>query len=178
MSINSQTLEKFQKDLSSKNPTPGGGVIAALSGSFAASLIEMVCNLTIDKKGYEKVQKDIIKIHKDAVDLKKKLTKLVEDDKKAFDKVMVAYKSAKNLPAQAGKTAIRKSLKYAIAVPMEVRKLSQILEKLAYHVSKIGNKNTLSDAKTAIHLARAASKSALENIKINKQALVKLQSLN
>ena len=71
MSINSQTLEKFQKDLSSKNPTPGGGVIAALSGSFAASLIEMVCNLTIDKKGYEKVQKDIIKIHKDAVDLKR-----------------------------------------------------------------------------------------------------------
>ncbi|MBU1200283.1 cyclodeaminase/cyclohydrolase family protein, partial [Patescibacteria group bacterium] len=46
--INSQTLKKFQEELGSKNPTPGGGVMAALAGSFAASLIEMVCNLTID----------------------------------------------------------------------------------------------------------------------------------
>ena len=133
--INKQTIERFQIELGSKNPTPGGGVVAALAGSFAASLIEMVCNLTIDKKGYEKV--------------------------------MIAYKS-KN------KEKIKKSLKYAIEVPFEVRKISQELEKIAYRVSKIGNKNALSDARTAIYLARAASKSALENIKINKQALVKL----
>lgn len=165
--INTQTLKKFQEELGSKNPTPGGGVMAALAGSFAASLIEMVCNLTIDKKGYEKVQKDMLKIHKEAVELKKKLSKLAEEDKKAFDKVMKAYKS-KN------KVAIRKSLKYAIEVPMEVRKLSQQLEKLAFHTSKIGNKNALSDAKTAMYLAHAAGKSALENIKINKVALSKL----
>jgi len=169
--IQKQTLEKFQKELSSKSPTPGGGVIAALAGSFAASLIEMVCNLTIDKKGYEKVQKDILKFHKDAVEYKKKLSKLAEEDKKAYDKVVKAYKSK-------SKENIKKSLKYAIEVPMEVRRVSQDLEKLAFRVSKIGNKNAISDAKTAIHLAHAASKSALENIKINKVALVKLQSIN
>ena len=162
-----KTLKQFQLELGSKNPTPGGGVVAALAGSFAGSLIEMVCNLTIDKKGYEKVQKAILKIFKDTTELKKKLTKLAEEDKKAFDKVMIAYKS-KN------KEKIKKSLKYAIEVPFEVRKISQELEKIAYRVSKIGNKNALSDARTAIYLARAASKSALENIKINKQALVKL----
>ena len=91
--INKQTIERFQIELGSKNPTPGGGVVAALAGSFAASLIEMVCNLTIDKKGYEKVQKAILKIFKDTTELKKKLTKLAEEDKKAFDKVMIAYKS-------------------------------------------------------------------------------------
>lgn len=169
--IQKQTLKEFQKELGSKNPTPGGGVIAALSGSFAASLIEMVCNLTIDKKGYEKVQKDILKFHKDAIELKKKLSNLAEEDKKAYDKVVKAYKTK-------DKVVIKKSLKYAIEVPMEVRKLSQDLEKLAFRVSKIGNRNAFSDAKTAIYLAHAASKSALENIKINKQALVKLQSLN
>lgn len=166
-----KTLKQFQKELGSKNPTPGGGVVAALAGSFAASLIEMVCNLTIDKKGYEKVQKDILKFHKDAIELKKKLSNLAEEDKKAYDKVVKAYKS-KN------KINIKKSLKYAIEVPMEVRKLSQDLEKLAFRVSKIGNRNAFSDAKTAIYLAHAASKSALENIKINKVALAKLQSIN
>jgi len=67
--INSQTLQKFQKDLGSKSPTPGGGVVSALTASFATSLVEMVCNLTIDKKGYEKVQKDIIKFRKDAIEM-------------------------------------------------------------------------------------------------------------
>lgn len=166
-----KTLKQFQIELGSKNPTPGGGVMAALAGSFAASLIEMVCNLTIDKKGYEKVQKDIIKIHKETIELKKKLSNLAEEDKKAYDKVISAYKS-KN------KVIIKKSLKYAIEVPMEVRRLSQVVEKLGYRISKIGNKNAHSDAKTAIYLAHAASKSALENVKINKVALVKLQSLN
>lgn len=165
--INSKTLEQFQKELGSKNPTPGGGVVAALTGAFAASLIEMVCNLTLEKKGYEKVQKDIIKIHKEALELGKKLNKLAEEDKKAFDHVMDAYKSKDKLK-------IKKSLKYAIEVPMEVRKLTQELEILAEKVGKIGNKNAHSDAKTAVYLAHAAGKSALENIKINKEALKKL----
>jgi len=162
-----KTLKQFQIELGSKNPTPGGGVMAALAGSFAASLIEMVCNLTIDKKGYEKVQKDILKIHKEVIELKKKLNNLAEEDKKAYDKVIKAYRLK-------DKVVIKKSLKYAIEVPMEVRRLSQIVEKLGFRTSKIGNKNAHSDAKTAIYLAHAASKSALENIKINKESLRKL----
>lgn len=162
-----KTLKQFQIELGSKNPTPGGGVMAALAGSFAASLIEMVCNLTIDKKGYEKVQKNILKIHKEVIELKKKLNNLAEEDKKAYDKVIKAYKTK-------DKVVIKKSLKYAIEVPMEVRRLSQIVEKLGFRISKIGNKNAHSDARTAIYLAHAASKSALENIKINKESLRKL----
>ncbi|MEK7550373.1 MAG: cyclodeaminase/cyclohydrolase family protein [Patescibacteria group bacterium] len=161
------TLKQFQKELGSKNATPGGGVVAALAGSFAASLVEMVCNLTIDKLGYEKVQKNVIKIHKESLEFKKKFERLAEEDKKAFDKVLSSYKTK-------DKELIKKSLRYAIEVPMEVRRLAIETEKLAFHIGKIGNKNAYSDAKTAIHLAHAASKSALENIKINKVALKRL----
>ena len=90
--VNKQTINKFQKELGSKNPTPGSGVVSALTASFAASLVEMVCNLTIDKVGYEKVQKDIIKYRKDVVETKNKLSKLAEEDKRACDKVVLAYK--------------------------------------------------------------------------------------
>ncbi|HKC04758.1 MAG TPA: cyclodeaminase/cyclohydrolase family protein [Patescibacteria group bacterium] len=170
--INKFTIEEFQKELSSKNPTPGGGVVAALAGSFSASLIEMVVNLTVGKKGYESKEKTLLKIAKDTGEIKKRLTILAEDDAKAYEKVMEAYKIDKEKPGR--KLAIQKSLKYAIEVPMEVRKLSHELEDLGYKASKIGNKNAASDARTAIHLARAAGKSALENIKINKVALKKL----
>ena len=161
-------ISKFLDDLASKNPTPGGGVVAALVASFSASLIEMVCNLTIDKKAYVAVQKRIIEYRKEASGIKARVFKLADEDAKAFDRVMKAYKSKDKLKT-------KKALKYATQVPMEVRRLSQELEKIGYRVSKIGNRNALSDAKTAIHLARAASKSALENVVINKKALAKLQ---
>lgn len=167
MGINKQTLGEFQKELGSRNATPGGGVVAAISAGFAASLIEMVCNLTIGKKGYEKVQKDVLKIHKNSLELKKKFEKLAEEDKEAFEKVMSAYKTR-------DKVKIKKALNHAIGVPMEVRKFSIEIEKLAIHIGKIGNKNAMSDAKTAIYLSHAAQKSALENVKINKLALKKL----
>ena len=134
----------------------------------------MVCNLTLGRRGYEKIQKDILKIHKDTVEFKKRLEKLAEEDKKAYDKVMAAYKIDKE---RAGRNdAIRKALRYAIDVPLEVREISQHLEVLAGKVTKIGNRYAVSDAKSAAHLAHAAGKAALENIKINKEALAKLQS--
>jgi len=168
MKLQEQKIRTFLRDLASNNPTPGGGTVAALTASFSASLIEMVCNLTVDKKAYFAVQKRIIEYRKEASGIKVILSKLADGDAKAFDSVMKAYKSKDKLK-------IKKALKYAIDVPMEVRKLSQELEKIGYRVNKIGNKNARSDAKTAIHLARAASKSALENILINKKALAKLQ---
>lgn len=169
MSIKTKTLESFLEDLSSKNPTPGGGAVAALSGVIAASLIQMVANLTIGKKGYEKVEGPMHKILKDSDQIKKKLLKLVDEDTKAFEKVMEGYRTDKADPKR--KEKIKKALNYAIDVPMEVRKLSKDLESMAVKVSKIGNKNAVSDAGTAMHLAQAAQKSALENIKINKESL-------
>ena len=167
MKLQEQKIGTFLRDLASNNPTPGGGTVAALTATFSASLIEMVCNLTMNKKAYETVHKRINEYYIEASRIEGKLTKLADEDARAFGEVMKSYKSK-------DKSKINKSLKYAIEVPTEVRKLSQVLEKIGYKVSKIGNKNARSDAKTAIYLARAASKSALENIVINKKALAKL----
>jgi len=42
-------------------------------------------------------------------------------------------------------------------------------------MAEIGNKNAFSDTKSAIHLVKAAEKSAEENIKINEKALAALK---
>lgn len=170
--INKQTIEEFQRELSSKRPTPGGGVVAALAASFAASLIEMVVSITQGSENFKEKEKTLIKIAKDSGEIRKRLTVLAEEDAKAYQKVVEAYKIEKEKTGR--NAAIKKALKYAIEIPMEVRKLSHELEQLGYRASKVGNKNATSDARTAIHLARAAGKSALENIKINKEALKKL----
>ena len=173
MKIQEQKIQSFLKDLSSKNPTPGGGTVAALSGVMAASLIEMVCNLTLGKKGYEDKTSSVIKIQKEVVRIKKRLTVLSEEDSKAFKKVVEAYKIGKDNPKR--KESIKKALRYAIEVPFEVRKLTHELEDFARRTAKLGNKNAVSDAKSAYHLAHAAGKAALENININKKALASLK---
>jgi len=44
------TIKEFLEKIASEFPTPGGGSVAALSAALAASLTEMVANLTIGKK--------------------------------------------------------------------------------------------------------------------------------
>ena len=166
-SIGKQSVEHFVRDIASGNPTPGGGAVAAFTGATAAALTEMVCTLTIGKKEYKKFENKLQKIQKESREYRKKLLNLADEDALAFANVMEGYRSG-------DKTKINKALNRAIDVPMEVKKLVEELQKMAITVSKFGNKNVISDAKTAIYLCGAASKSAWENVKINKNALQSL----
>lgn len=164
MGIKDQKIEKFLEELSSSKPTPGGGSVAALTGAMAASLVEMVANITIGKKGYERVEKDIKILRYKAIKAKKELLELADEDVKAFEQVMVAYKSK-------DKNRIKKALVFATDVPTKTAKFSKDVAELAKKISKIGNKNAYSDAMSSFHLAKAAVESARENIKINQMAI-------
>ena len=166
--IKSQKIEGFLKDVGRPSPTPGGGAVAALSGAMAASLVEMVANITIGKRKYEGVEKQVRKISNDASKLSKALLSLADEDTKAFDQVMASYRSK-------DKVWIKKALLLAIEIPSEVSRLSKQTEGLGEKIAKIGSKNAYSDARSAIYLARAAYRSAQENIKINKKALAALK---
>ena len=148
-------MKDFLEKLAGKNPTPGGGAAAAIAGAMGAALVEMVISLS---KNLE------LKTN----NLREKLLKLAEEDVVAFDSVMAAYRS-KN------KEKIMKALLKAIDVPQETKRLAKEVEKLARIVARKGNKNALSDAKTALYLAQAAQKGAEENIKINKKSLASLR---
>jgi len=156
--VETKTIEKYLEELSSTSPTPGGGATAALAGAMAASLVEMVSGITIGKERYKAVEKEMKVVKKKASDLRKQLLELSQEDIEAFNKVIKAYKN---------KTLIEKSLKLATEVPLKTAILSNEVKKLAKTASSKGNKNALSDAKSAVYLAEAAKKSALENVFIN-----------
>jgi formiminotetrahydrofolate cyclodeaminase len=159
--ISDKTIKTFLEELSSKAPTPGGGAVAALAGAMAASLVEMVMNLTPGGAF------DLATIGK-ARALRAQLLELSDEDVKAFDAVMKAYRSKDKL-------AIKKTLLKAIEIPTQTKRLARLVGELAREAVRKGNKNAISDAKTAIYLAEAAGKSAEENIKINKESLAKLE---
>ena len=54
-------ITKFLEKTAEGTAVPGGGSIAALNAAISASLSEMVANLTIGKKGYEAVEKEMTK---------------------------------------------------------------------------------------------------------------------
>lgn len=166
--IGETKIDKFLDELASKKPTPGGGAVAALSAAMAAGLVQMVADLTVGKKGYEKVWEKAKVIGIQAKRLEKELLVLGDKDIAAYNSVVLAFKS-KN------QKRLKKALQRAMDVPGQVAQKSGSVSRLAAQIGKIGNQNALSDAKTASHLAKAARRSAFENVKINRRLLASLK---
>ncbi len=162
-------LREFANELSLDSPAPGGGSTAALCGALSASLSSMVSNLTVGKKGYEKVEKAMKKNAVQAQLLKDELLKAVDADTKAFNKVMEAYKLPKTTEEQKQEKEreVEEALKEATLVPFSVLEKSVEALKLAKVAALKGNKNSLSDAGVAAITARTAAEGAYYNIKIN-----------
>ena len=67
------TIEEFLEELAAKQPTPGGGSVAALSGALAAGLVSMAADLSQNKDFSEQART-----------LMNTLTHLIDRDAKAF----------------------------------------------------------------------------------------------
>ena len=162
-------ITKFLEKTAEGTAVPGGGSIAALNAAISASLTEMVANLTIGKKGYEAVEKEMKAITAAALELRKKLVKDIDKDATAYDAVMKAFKMPQNTEKQKDRRtdAIQAGLKNASLVPLGVARDGLSIMDLTAKVVRKGNKNTATDGAVAALTARAAILGALYNVKIN-----------
>ncbi|MHC4321225.1 MAG: cyclodeaminase/cyclohydrolase family protein [Planctomycetota bacterium] len=168
------TIKEFLEKIGSDSPTPGGGSVAALSAALAASLTEMVTNLTIGKKGYGGVEDEMKSVAQDALRLKSDLVSAIDNDSEAYKEVI----SAINLP---GKTEtekrhreekIQSGLKHAALVPLAVAEYATRVMGLAGKTIAKGNKNAITDGAVGVMMAKTAVLSALYNVKINLKAII------
>jgi glutamate formiminotransferase/formiminotetrahydrofolate cyclodeaminase len=162
-------LREFANELSMDSPAPGGGSAAALCGALSAALAAMVSNLTVGKKGYEKVQQELKAVAVQGQALKDELLRAVDEDTRSFDRVMEALRLPKGTDEQTREkeAAVEEATKGATLVPFDVLKKSVELLRLAKLAAEKGNKNSLSDAGVAGLAAAAAAEGAYYNIKIN-----------
>ncbi len=167
------SIEDFLSQSASGSPTPGGGSIAALSASLSASLTEMVANLTIGKKGYEKCEEKMKVISKKALERRRKFTKDIERDSEAYRQVMAAYNLPKSTKEEisARKQAVQKALEHACLVPLGVAVDTVDMMGLIKSAVENGNRNAQSDGFVAAIMARSAVLSALCNVKINLKSI-------
>jgi glutamate formiminotransferase len=163
------SLREFANALSLDSPTPGGGSAAALCGALSASLSAMVANLTVGKKGYEDVSEEMKEAALKAQGLKDELLAAVDEDTRAFNKVMEAFGLPRGSEEQVKEKeeALERAAKEATIVPLGVLMKCGTLLELASLVTGKGNKNSLSDAGVAGLLAEAAAAGAFYNVRIN-----------
>ena len=164
------TLQGFIDETAAKTPTPGGGSIAALAGSLAAALAQMVAGLTAGRKKYAAVDGAARAILDDAARLRQALFTAIEEDAAAFDRVMTAWRN-KELGETAKAEAIEQATIGAGETPLRVARLSLEVANLARNIAEIGNANAVTDAVAGVIMAHAAVQVAALNVKINAVSL-------
>ncbi|MDY6894906.1 MAG: cyclodeaminase/cyclohydrolase family protein [Thermotogota bacterium] len=167
--LSDMRLKEFLEKLSSNEPAPGGGSAAALAGSIAASLGCMVANLTIGKKKYQEVEKEMKNLKVKFEGYRDKFLQLMEEDAEAFNKVIEALKLPKSTEEEkrVRKEKIQENTKKATLVPLEIAKNSLEVMELSGITIEKGYKMAKSDAAISLVMAKAAVDGGLYNVKIN-----------
>ena len=169
MKLVEQRVIDFVAVTASKEPTPGGGAIAALTAATGAALAEMVANLTFGKKGYEAVQTEMEVLQAKAEEIRNRMLELSQADADVFNIFMKALGLPKNTNEEKAirTAAIQQAYKDAAMVPFEIGELANQIFDLAELASRKGNQNLITDGIIAAINARAAVKSAFLNVRIN-----------
>ncbi len=115
----------------------------SITASFSASILETICHLDSNKITKE--------THHRVRELSLKLKKINS----------IRFKTSNT----------KKYLEASIVRSLEIREITKELEALAHKIGKLHDKVIQPDIKNAIHIAKAAGKSALENIGVNKKSL-------
>ena len=153
------SLVDFGEALASDAATPGGGSASALAGALAASLVGMVARMTEGMEG----------VAAEADAAREELLALVDEDARAFDRVMAAFRLPKGTDEEkAARTeAIQRGYEAATEPPARVCARALRVLELAAEVAERGNPNAVSDAGVAALLAESALVGAALNVRIN-----------
>lgn len=169
MEMKDMTLEVFCATTASNEPAPGGGSVAALAGALAASLAEMVAQLTIGKKGYEEAVDEMKAIVPEAAALRAELLDEITRDSTSFNAYMEAMTLPKDTDEQKEirRNAMQEALKKAAEVPLHVAVTAAKIMPMAATMVEKGNSNAVTDGLVAAMMTRTAVLGALLNVKIN-----------
>ena len=162
-------VEPFVEQLAAPTATPGGGSAAAASGAMAAGLANMVAAMSRGKKAYLQHENQLSTAIGRLEQLREELKAAIDADAESFNRVMKAYKQAKD--SAGGDGIIDAALRQATSVPLGVAERAWEVAQIAESLKPITSPNMKSDLTTSIALAQAAIQGALANVDINLDSL-------
>ena len=166
------TLGDLLERLASSDPVPGGGSAAALAGSLSAALLSMVASLS-ESRATDDDATVIREVATAAGAARAELTTLASLDAAAYDAVVRARRLPRDTDEQrATRSAeVDAAIHTATELPLRTARAAIALLGLAERLTPVGNPHAISDVGVAAHLAAAAVRSAVLNVRINLPSL-------
>ncbi len=169
----SMTAEGFANETASESPAPGGGSVSAYIGALGVSLGTMVANLSSHKAGWDDQWEVFGNWAEKGQLLKDELLFLVDEDTRAFNRIMDAFGLPKGTDEEksARSAAIQDATKYAIEIPFRTMKTAFKSFELIEAMVETGNPNSVTDAGVGALCVRSAIMGAYLNVKVNASGL-------
>ena len=167
------TVKGFAEETSRESPAPGGGSVAAYMGALGAALGTMVANLSSHKPGWDDRWEEFSRWADKGQALSDELLVLVDEDTRAFNKIMEAFGLPKKTDEdkRLRSEAIQTATLFATQVPLQTMQAAFGAFELCQAMAEQGNPNSVSDAGVGALAARAAVLGAGLNVKINAASL-------
>ena len=166
-------LRHFSDVTASESVAPGGGSVAAYVGALGVSLGTMVANLSAHRRGWDDKWEEFSGWAEKGQELRDALLRLVDEDTRAFNRIIEAVRLPKETEAEkrARAEAMEEATKYATEIPFRTMELAFRSFDVIKAMAQAGNPNSASDAGVGALCARAAIMGAYLNVRINASGL-------
>lgn len=156
-----QTIEEFLDDLSARQPTPGGGSVAAVVIAMAAGLASMAALFSDGQLP------DALRIAETADVLRTKVVALAEEDARAYQEVLASLQAPTEGNPGTRREMVRSALSDAADIPLAIAQTGAEIAQLAEELARLGNNNLRGDAITGALLAQAGAQACALLVRIN-----------
>ena len=162
-------LKRFSEETASESPAPGGGSVAAYVGALGVSLGTMVANLSAHKRGWDERWEHYSNWAAIGEKLRNELLFLVDEDTRAFDRIMTAMGLPKGSDTEkaARKAAMTEATKGAINTPLRTMQVCVESMALMKAMAENGSAASVSDAGVGALCARTGALGGYLNVRIN-----------
>jgi glutamate formiminotransferase/formiminotetrahydrofolate cyclodeaminase len=167
------TAKDLADETASESMAPGGGSISAYVGALGVSLGTMVANLSGHKPGWDERWEEFSEWAEKGQRYKEKLLFLVDEDTRAFNRIIEAFRMPKGSEEeiQKRKASIEEATRYATEIPLQVMQTAKDSMEVMEAMLKSGMQSSLSDAGVGMLCARTAVTGAYFNVRINAKDL-------
>lgn len=163
------SVAAFAAETASESAAPGGGSVAATLGALGAALGTMVANLSSHKQGWDARWEEFSTHAVQGQALVQELLRLVDEDTRAFDRVLDAMRLPKGTEAErtARRAAVDAATLEATRVPFRVMEAALAAMPLLKAMVETGQPSSTSDAAVGALCARSAVLGAWLNVLTN-----------
>lgn len=155
-----KSIKEYLDDLAARQPTPGGGSAASLTGALGIALLEMACNFTIGNKKYKDIEGSAMAHLTELKKIRELFMALIDEDVVVYASIDSAFKTK-------DEKIIDKALKDGYYISLKMCELSKLGIGVALDLAGKSNINLITDVGCGLELLKAGFNSGVFNAEIN-----------